>query len=255
MPRVAWLATNPVRGFALAPRDELRLEECGVSGNRRFFLADADGRRYTLSRGGGLVRLAAVWDEETGRLAVSFPDGAVVDGVVELGEQVTTEFAGPRRVEGRVVEGLWSEAISEHLGRPLRLIQIAEPGNAFPPGRQVSLVSEASLGELARHAGVDAVDARRFRMLIGLDGCAAHEEDGWVGREVRVGEAVVAVGGPIDRCAATTRNPVSGEVDLDTLRTIKKYRGLRDGKHLDFGVFASVVEPGLVRVGDPVDLL
>jgi uncharacterized protein YcbX len=255
MARVAWLATNPVRGFALAPRAELRLEACGVSENRRFFLRETDGRRYTLSRAGGLVRLAAAWDEQSARLVVTFPGGAVVDGVVELGEPVTTEFAGNRQVEGHFVEGPWDAAISAHLGRPLRLVQIAEPGNAFPPGRQVSLVSEASLGELARHAGVDAVDARRFRMLVGLDGCDAHEEDGWVGHHVRAGEAVLAIGGPIDRCAATTRNPESGEVDLDTLRTIKNYRGLRDGKHLDFGIFAAVVEPGRVRVGDPVEPL
>jgi uncharacterized protein len=255
MARVAWLATNPVRGFALAPRGELRLEACGVSENRRYFLADAAGRRFTLSRGGGLVRLAAAWDEQSGRLAVTFPGGAVVDAVVELGDPVTTEFAGGRSVEGRFVEGPWDAAISAHLGRPLRLVQIAEPGNAFPPGRQVPLVSEASLGELARRAGVDAVDARRFRMLIGLDRCAAHEEDAWVGHSVRAGDAVLAIGGPIDRCAATTRNPESGEADLDTLRTIKDYRGLRDGKHLDFGVFASVVQPGRVRVGDPVEPL
>ena len=90
-------------------------------------------------------------------------------------------------------------------------------------------------------------------MLIGLDGCGAHEEDSWIGRRIRVGDVVLEVGGPIDRCAATTRNPDTGEVDLDTLRAIKHYRGLRDGRHADFGVFAAVVEPGRVRVGDAVE--
>jgi hypothetical protein len=125
----------------------------------------------------------------------------------------------------------------------------------FPPGRAVSLVSKASLDELAGHAGVEGVDGRRFRMLIGLDGCEAHEEDTWMGGRIRVGAVELDVGGPIDRCAATTRNPETGEVDLDTLRTIKEYRGLRDGKHADFGVFASVVRPGRVRVGDAVAVL
>ena len=90
-------------------------------------------------------------------------------------------------------------------------------------------------------------------MLIGLAGCEAHEEDAWIGSRVRVGGALLAVGGPIERCAATTRNPDTGEVDFDTLRVIKDFRGLRDGKHADFGVFAAVVEPGRVRVGDPVE--
>ena len=39
---------------------------------------------------------------------------------------------------------------------------------------------------------------------------------------------------------------------LDTLAGIKSYRGVRDGKQLDFGVYFDVVEPGRVRVGDVV---
>ena len=42
---------------------------------------------------------------------------------------------------------------------------------------------------------------------------------------------------------------------LDTLAEIKIYRGLRDGKKLDFGVYFDVVEPGRVRVGDAVQPL
>jgi uncharacterized protein YcbX len=40
--------------------------------------------------------------------------------------------------------------------------------------------------------------------------------------------------------------------DLDTLRLIKDYRGVRDGKYVDFGVFGDVERPGRVRVGDSV---
>ena len=92
-------------------------------------------------------------------------------------------------------------------------------------------------------------------MLLDLDGCAEHEEDTWDGRRLRVGEAVLRVGGPVPRCAATTRHPESGVRDLDTLRLIKGYRGVRDGEAIDFGVYALVEEPGRVRVGDPVEPL
>jgi uncharacterized protein YcbX len=51
----------------------------------------------------------------------------------------------------------------------------------------------------------------------------------------------------------TTRDPDTGERDLDTLRLLKSYRGQResDGSVL-FGVYARVEQRGLVRVGDPV---
>jgi len=59
----------------------------------------------------------------------------------------------------------------------------------------------------------------------------------------------------VPRCAATTRDPDSGHRDLDTLRLIKEYRGVRDRVAIDFGVYASVEQPGRVRVGDSVEPL
>jgi uncharacterized protein YcbX len=148
------------------------------------------------------------------------------------------------------------DALSEYVGQPLRLVMAERPGNAVDRGRgRVTMVSEASLAELARHAGRDAVDARRFRMLIGVDGCGPHEEDEWLGGRVRLGEAVVELYEQVARCAITTQNPDTGARDLDTLRTIRDYRGLRDGEALDFGVFGDVVEPGRVSVGDAVEPL
>ena len=59
-------------------------------------------------------------------------------------------------------------------------------------------------------------------MLFGIDGVDAHAEDGWVGRRVAFGDAVVAVRGLVGRCAVTSQNPDTGVPDLDTLRTIRR---------------------------------
>ena len=60
---------------------------------------------------------------------------------------------------------------------------------------------------------------------------------------------------PDARCAITTQDPDTGERDLDTLRTIISYRGLREGKHADFGVLGEVAQPGRIRLGDRVSVL
>ena len=119
------------------------------------------------------------------------------------------------------------------------------------------MLSDASLAALARQVARDSVDGRRFRMLIAIAGCDAHEEDEWLGRLVRVGAAVVRLHEQVARCAITTQSPETGVPDLDTLREIARYRGTRadDGKHIDFGVFGEVEQPGQVRVGDPVQPL
>jgi uncharacterized protein YcbX len=248
--RVAWLTTAPIRGTALARRDEIMLETWGVADNRRFYLVDDHGRRFTLTRSGELARATAEYDPETDRLSVRLDGAEVVDGTVELGRPIRTQFYGGRAVTGRVVVGPWAEAFSQLAGRKLRLVKLDRPGQAHAPELAASLVSEASLAALSRAAGTP-VDARRFRMLIGIDGVGEHEEDEWVGRHVAVGEAVIAPSDHDARCMITTRNPDSGVVDLDTLKLIKSYRGLRDGD-LDFGVVAAVVQPGRVRVGDGV---
>src|SRR5205085_978368 len=181
------------------------------------------------------------------------PDGSTVEDDVRVDGPLRTDMYN-RDLDVQLVSGPWNEPVSDFIGRPLRLVRAAAPGNAVDrPRGPVSLVSQASLDELARHAGAETVDPRRLRMLIDVTGVGAHEEDEWLGREVRIGAARVRFLGQVDRCAITTQNPSTGEVDLDTLRTIKAYRGLRDGKALDFGIYGEVVEPGRVAVGDDVD--
>ena len=255
MKTVSRLSIAPVKGMALVHPDEVRLERYGVASNRRFYLVDEDGRRYGQIRDGTLVQIAPEYDEQAERLTLRFPDDAVVAGDVELGAPIVADFYG-RAVAGRVVEGEWAEAISRHAGRSVRLVRADEPGAGVDRGLgPVTMLSDASLEELARNANRDGVDPRRFRMLIGIAGCEPHEEDAWLGGLVRVGEAVVRLHEQVARCAITTQSPETGAPDFDTLREIKRYRGTRadGGKHIDFGVFGEVEQPGRVRLGDEVE--
>jgi uncharacterized protein len=257
VPSVARISIAPVKGLALLHPDEVVLEHAGVRANRLFHIVDADGRRYNQLRNGALVQIRPEYDGT--RLTLHFPDGTTADGDVARGAEITVDFHG-RPVTGRLVEGPWAHALSTWANRPLRLIQ-SDPGAAVDRRRgHVSLVSSASLDELARHGGDDGtVDGRRFRMLFELDGCKPHEEDGWIKRHVRIGEAVVRLRGDVGRCAITTQNPETGAPDFDTLKTIRAYREITANeagkKHLPFGVYGEVAEPGKVALGDPVEVV
>jgi uncharacterized protein YcbX len=92
-------------------------------------------------------------------------------------------------------------------------------------------------------------------MLIEVDGVGPHEEDGWVGRTVRVGEAVLRGGGHVGRCAITNRDPESGEITLQTLKILGRYRRALDTTEpVAFGIYGEVLEPGTIRIGDRVEV-
>lgn len=113
----------------------------------------------------------------------------------------------------------------------------------------ISIQNSASLAELATHAG-RAVDQRRMRGNLLLDGAAPWAEMQWIGKQLRIGTAVLEVIEAIGRCPATMVNPESGQRDLDTLDLLNKQYG-----HQDCGIYAKVVQAGSIKLGDPVTLL
>jgi len=244
---VAALHVAPVKGMRLVEVDAVDLGAAGPAGDRAFHVR-ADGKVALTTRHPKLVQIVPAWDRRSGLLELRFPDGTVVAAPVEHGAAVTTAFYDGRPVPGHVVEGPFAAAISEHIGRRVDLV--ARDGDEvgaddFP----VTLMSRASLGALGAALGDDAVDGRRFRMTIVVDGVDAWEEHGWNGREVRVGDAVLRVAEPTPRCVVTTRDPDSGRRDAPVLKALADLRGKDD---VTFGVWCDVVAPGRVRVGDPM---
>ena len=251
MAHVVRISVAPIKSLGLVHPDEVELEPGGVRGNRRFWLRDESGALYAGKRDGAMQRIRPEWDEGTRRLALTFPDGDRVEGVVEVGEPVEAELYKLPRASRRVI-GPWEAALSDYVGRPLTLLW-ADDGavDRTPRGGSVSLVSRASLERLREEAGMDEpVDGRRFRMLFEIDGVGAHEEDEWMGSEVRVGDATIVVNGDIGRCVVTSRNPDTGVPDWPTLITLASYRREGVNEPLPFGVYGSVVSPGKVRMGD-----
>ena len=252
---VAWITIAPVKALALESLEEVELAEGGPVGDRRFFLVDETGRLVNNKGLGILQQVRPVYDEADRTLELSFPDGATVKEAVSLGDAIDTAFWGIT-VPARLVVGPWSDALSELAGKSLRLVDAGRPAVDRGRGGAASLVSTSSLAVLAEELGVDAVDGRRFRMQFGIDGVEPHAEDGWIGKRIGIGQAIVVPIGNVGRCAVTTQNPETGRPDLDTLKALAHYREVPETTEpLPFGVHAAVSRAGLVRVGDPVELL
>ena len=192
----------------------------GRAENRRFYVIDERDRMVNGKRVGrapaGDRRLLGRGRAEL-RLDLPRRAGRRRRGAARGSGRSRSSSLGPR---GQLVDGPWSEALSDFVGRPLRLVEAGDDRRSTGAREgAVSLISRASLGRLAqRGTAIGAVDVRRFRMLIEIDGVEAHAEDRWVGREVRVGAAQVEFDGHVGRCLITTRDPDTGVVDLPDAR-------------------------------------
>ena len=245
---VTQLTVAPVKGMQVTPVDSLDLGLLGAVGDRAFYVLDEDGAVVETARATGLLGILPRWDAAAGVLALRFPGGAEVAEPIEPGPPASTRNYAGRPIDGRLVDGPLAAAVSDHLGRTVRLL--ARDDDVMGPGDYaVSLMSEASVAALAPELGGAVPDPRRFRMNVTIDGADAWEEHAWAGREIAVGGALLRGGEPVPRCVMTTLDPASGRRDQPVLKALVRLRG-KDGVHL--GLWCEVASPGTVRTGDAV---
>ncbi len=253
MPKVASINFAPVKSLALIGTDNAAFTHRGIAEDRRFVALDAQGRVVTQRQLGALTRVRAEYAAERDELTMTFPDGGVVSGTPRAGERMATVLWG-RVVEGAEALGGWSDALSEFCGARLTLMKPDAPGACFDE-YPVSVMSQASIDHLSSLTrGGKSFEPERFRPTLLLDGCAPHEEDGWLGKAIRVGERLrLRLVARDPRCAITTLDPATGERDFDTLRLILSYRPSVRAAY--FGVYAIVESTGSAAVGDEVSLI
>jgi uncharacterized protein YcbX len=178
-----------------------------------------------------LMAISSVLDEATGILTLTHPDR----GSLSFRPDDPADL--PRFLD-------WV--------RPLNPPDRAQPAQIVAAGRgmtdsdfpSVSILSRASVDDLSARMG-HRLDPARFRGNLWLDGAAPWAEWDFVGREIRIGDAILKIEEPITRCSATTVDPATGRSDADTLTALDRHIG-----HKDFGLYATVVQGGRIAVGD-----
>lgn len=141
--------------------------------------------------------------------------------------------------------------------RPLNPPDRAQPVQIVKAGRgmtdtefpSISVLNRATNRALSAEMGT-VLSPDRWRGNLWLDGAEAWAEFGWIGKTLRIGDAVLQVEDRITRCKATTVNPETGRSDADTLGALQSGHG-----HQDFGIYARVMTGGAISVNDKVDVI
>jgi uncharacterized protein YcbX len=131
------------------------------------------------------------------------------------------------------------------------LLEVYARGGPFFDAFPLLLATQRSIDSLALAAPESQLDVRRFRpnVLIDTDRPGRFPEQGWIGRRIRIGQAILAIQSTCIRCVMTTHAFDDLPKDSRIMRTL-----VREAEG-NLGVYATVEEPGSIREDDSVLLL
>jgi len=243
-PTLASLWRHPIKALSREGLDRVRLRDgAGVPWDRHWAVTHEASRyagdwahKMNFLRGvtgPSLMAVTAVLDDAGGRITLRHPD------------HHDLEFAPDDRTDtDRLIA--WLDPIwPEDKPRPTGIVTAGRPMTDVPDP-WIAINNMASQRAVAQRLGAPEMSIHRWRGNLWIEGLAPWEEFDLVGREIRIGDAVLAVRERITRCKATMANPETGRRDLDTLGALERW------DHQDFGVYAEVIRGGDIARGDPV---
>lgn len=223
------IARYPVKSMAGETLSRADLGFHGIAGDRRLAF-----RRRT--EGGGFPWLTA------GRL----PELLLYQPVVG-DDALPTHVRAP---DGRVLELAGAELRAELTARAGQDVELMRIDHGVFDEAGLSIIAAATAVALEDVLG-RPVDVRRFRpnvIVRSVDG-VAFGDDAWVGSVLTFGGPggpAVAVTQRDPRCAMINIDPDTGEIDPAFMKAMVRVHAN------DAGVYASVIRPGAIAVGDPV---
>jgi uncharacterized protein YcbX len=237
--RIAGIWRYPVQSMQGERLEAAEIAANGVVGDRAYGLVDpevgmvvssAQGRRKWRE----IVTLAARYAAAPGRNGTAAP----IEILLPDGTVLTNDRAD---IDSRLADAL---------GAPVHLAdKAAENARSEYGHAPLHLLTTASLRQFAEHHPEGRFAPARFRpnLLIDMGEEKGFAEQGWMERRFRLGDAVeIAVTEHCKRCVMTTLPQGDLPIDPVILHTTSMHNQTRAG------IYAAVLTPGEVRVGDPV---
>ena len=266
-------------------REGLLMRDGGIRLDRTWAVRNLDAREQQGARKlPALLQLSAAFERngESGEAPiVTFQDGRTLRADSEEASAAVSEFLGrrarlvplrPREDAAHYRKGRFfvdAKEFREEMGvaptevgpdlssLPLRRVAhlgvFATPLGTYFDAYPLHLLTTSSLAYVTEKLGRLALDPRRYRPNLVIDTGEVGEllEPGWEGATLRIGRCEIQVEARTIRCAIPgLAQPAHGiDADKTVVRTVAKHAD----RHL--GAYATVAQPGTVRVGDPVHLV
>ena len=265
--KVASLHIYPLKGGRGVDVREVSLDRIGLEGDRRWMVIDANARFVTQRTHPTLATLDASIEGDGLRLAA--PDGASTLARPTSGRIDATIWRSEPSVA--LANDAANDFVSAHLNGDFRLVAFdasssrrtndnwADAAVSLADGYPVLTALTRSLVALNDDivaAGGEPVGMDRFRPNIVIEGAPAWDDDGW--GSIRVGDAVLDLVKPCDRCTVTQVEQGTGtRTGNEPLDTLKRVRRSADGRvpGVLFGWNAVPRSAARIAVGDAVEVI
>ena len=270
--KVAQLWSYPVKSMVGGTVSTVEISELGIVGDRHWAVRDLErGGIRGAKKIGGLMQFSASRNND-GTVTITCPSGETVSSAdanvnqvlsSALGHEVALDCLpadgapehfrrGPRDSDDPMAElrGVFGREEHEPLPNfaafPPEIAEFESPPGTHHDCWPLMVMTTSAMDALRTALPGSRIDERRFRPSIMIDGAdAGHPEFSWKGRTARIGSAEIEFLDPCPRCVMITRRIND---DLPEDRAILRHV-VRDLDQ-NVGVYARVLTPGVVTVGD-----
>jgi hypothetical protein len=257
----------PVKSMLGEELNATRIGLKGVQGDRIFALADTDTGKVASaknpSKWPGLFQFRAAYTDPLPETApvpsvrITLPDGdTILTGDQQLNHRLSSSLGRSVRFltaapPAGTLEEFWPDI--DDLAHRNVVTDEAMPAESFFDLGAIHLLTTATLDSLRALYPTGRFEPRRFRpnlVINSLPGGGSFPENDWHDQILGIGNEVkLKITGPCGRCVMTTLAQADLPKDTGILKTAAKHNQAR------VGVYASVLQCGHVRMGDPVQLL
>lgn len=254
---------HPIKSCAPISLSRGWIDELGLSGDRRFMVADNDGQFMTARKHPKLTQLLAT-PFNGGMVLAATGHPTLILKESEFPDEYLATQVWKQPMQAQFCGELAREWITEFLGTPCQLLffgkktdrpikDMAERQVSFADGYPLLLTSTASL-EWLQERCPSPIKMEQFRPNLVVTGTLPFAEDHW--QEIQIGDVRFSVHSPCERCKLTTLPPRSTDFDpqQEPLRTLLKHRRAHEGGAL-FGQNLIALNTGIIETGSTVNII